>query len=285
MVALLARWQRESLSCSECWTDGKDWPPTTPAPRVSASEASTATMRSVDMTRFGADVRLLRLRKRWSQRRLAEAANVKRWVIVAVEAGRGDQVRVESLAAIVVALGGRISLRVLYQGEALDRLRDQRHAALVEAIVRRLRAAGWDVATEVSFSIYGERGSIDVLAVHPGTGSLLVIEVKSVVPDVGGMLMTLDRKVRLARDIATRQLGWRVTSVSKLLVLPEDRTVRRRVAEHAETFAVALPARNVAVKQWLGRPGDGLAGLLFVPDVQNVDHRRGSEAGCRRRRA
>ena len=239
----------------------------------------------MDMTRFGADVRLLRHRKGWSQRRLADAANVKRWVIVEVEAGRGDRIRVEPLAAIVVALGGRISVRVLYQGEGLDRLRDRRHAALVEAIVRRLRAAGWEVATEVSFSIYGERGSIDVLAVHPETGALLVIEVKSVVPDVGGMLMTLDRKVRIAREIATRQLGWTVTSVSKLLVLPEDRTARRRVADHAETFAVALPARTVSVKQWVRRPRGPLAGLVFLTDVRHVDRRRGANARSGHRRA
>ena len=40
------------------------------------------------------------------------------------------------------------------------------------------------MATEVSFSVYGERGSIDILAFHASTGSLLVIEIKSVVPDM-----------------------------------------------------------------------------------------------------
>ena len=89
------------------------------------------------MTRFGADVRLLRRRKGWSQRRLAAEAKVGRWVVLAIESGRGDRIRPALLAAVVVALGGRVSIRVLYQGEGLDRLRDQRHAALVEAIVRR----------------------------------------------------------------------------------------------------------------------------------------------------
>ena len=46
--------------------------------------------------------------------------------------------------------------------------------------------AGWDVATEVSFNVRGERGSIDILAFHQATGSLLVIEIKSVVPDLSG---------------------------------------------------------------------------------------------------
>ena len=238
-------------------------------------------MPRMDMTRFGADVRLLRLRKRWSQRRLAAEATVKRWVIVGVEAGRGDRIRVELLAAVVVALGGRISVRVLYQGEGMDRLRDQRHAALVETIVRLLRAAGWEVATEVSFNVYGERGSIDVLAFHPATRALLVVEVKSVVPDVGGMFMTLDRKVRLASGIARKQLGWEASTVSRLLVLPEQRTARRRVVQHAATFESVVPARNVAVRRWLRRPEGSMGGLLFLPEVQPAD--RGPGSGLRPR--
>jgi len=34
-----------------------------------------------------------------------------------------------------------------------------------------LAASDWLVATEVSFNILGERGSIDILAFHPDTGS------------------------------------------------------------------------------------------------------------------
>jgi hypothetical protein len=230
----------------------------------------------VDPTRFGDDVRLLRRRKGWTQARLALEAAVPRWVVVAMESGRGDRVPPRRLVAVVVALGGRLSIRVLFQGEALDRLRDRRHASIVESVVRWLRADGWVVATEVSFNVYGERGSIDVLAWHPGTGALLVVEVKSVVPDVGGMLMTLDRKVRLAAGIARTQLGWEAMSVSRLLVLPEHRTARRRVALHAATFETTFPARTVAVRRWVRAPSGVLAGLLFLPDAQDADTRRGS---------
>ena len=103
-----------------------------------------------------------------------------------------------------------------------------------------------------------------MLAFDEATGALLVIEVKSVVPDIGGMLMTLDRKVRLAAEIASRQRGWTATSVSRLLVLPADTTARRRVAEHASTFETSLPARGAAVRRWLQGPTDVMAGVLFV---------------------
>lgn len=232
----------------------------------------------MDPILFGRDVRLLRLSKGWTQARLAGEAKVPRWVVGAIEAGRGDRQRAWRLVAVVNALGARASFRIQFQGEALDRLRDERHAAIVERLVAWLRGLGWLVATEVSFNIYGDRGSIDILAFHPPTGSLLVIEVKSVVPEIGGMLMTLDKKVRRAREVAAKQLGWQATSVSRLLVLPEHRTARRRVAEHESTFANTFPSRNVAVKGWLKAPDGSLAGLLFLPDTQPASTRRASGA-------
>lgn len=228
----------------------------------------------MDPSRLGADVRLLRRRRRWTQDRLGREAGVPRSVIGAIERGRADAVTSGRLGRVARALGGVLSVRILFRGEGLDRLRDERHARLVDAVVGRLRTTGWLVATEVSFNEFGERGSIDILAFHPATGALLVVEVKSVVPDLGGMLMTLDRKVRLARRIAREQLGWEATSVSRLLVLPEDRTARRRVTDHAATFEIALPARNVAVRRWLRDPGPAIAGLLFLPDDRPTDTRR-----------
>src|SRR5580765_8972595 len=82
------------------------------------------------------------------------------------------------------ALDARVSCRLTWNGEELDRLLDAAHAAVVEQVVRRLAAEGWVAATEVSFNEYGERGSIDVLGFHPATRCLLVVEVKSVIPDV-----------------------------------------------------------------------------------------------------
>jgi len=109
---------------------------------------------------------------------------------------------------------------------------------------------------EVSFSVRGERGSIDVLAFHPTAATLLVVEVKSVVPDLQATFVTVDRKTRLASEIA-RERGWRPARVGRLLVLREDWTARRRVAAHEATFAGAFPARGWAVRRWLRDPGVG----------------------------
>ena len=87
-----------------------------------------------------------------------------------MEQGRGDRLPYDTLAPIAGALGARVVVRLDWQGERLDRLIDARHAALIELVVRELTSLGWLCATEVTFSVYGERGSIDVLAFHPGRG-------------------------------------------------------------------------------------------------------------------
>jgi hypothetical protein len=174
-------------------------------------------------------------------------------------------VTVAGLDRIARPLGARVICRLEWSGEALDRLLDADHAAIVEQVVRFLSGLGWLCATEVSFNIYGERGSIDILAFHPAARVLLVIEVKSTVPDVQATLVTLDRKSRLAARVA-RERGWIAGSVGRLLVVRDDRTARRRIATHDATFAPAFPDRARAVRRWLAVPDPArpLAGLWFL---------------------
>lgn len=221
----------------------------------------------VDTIAFGRGFKALRVRKRLRQEDLAAQAGVSRGAIARIEQGRADKVTVETLEKVARPLGARVICRLSWNGEVLDRLLDADHAAIVEQVVRFLGAAGWLVATEVSFNVWGERGSIDVLAFHPGTRILLVVEVKSVVPDVQATLVVLDRKERLALDIA-RQRGWDAIGVARLLVIRENRTTRRRIEDHAATFGNAFPDRARAIRTWLARPNAGrqLRGLWFLPD-------------------
>ena len=230
----------------------------------------------MDAVRLGRSIRALRRKRRWRQEDLAAAARISRGAISRVELGRAGGLTTGSLERIATALGARLVVRLEWNGEALDRLLDEVHAAAVERVVAWLGRAGWEVAVEASFNIFGERGSVDVLALHRPTGALLVVEVKSVVPDLQATLSALDRKARLGARIAGER-GWAATSVSRLLVVAEDRTARRRVAAAAATFARALPDRVVAVRAFVRSPESRapIAGLIFLtPARQVIAHHR-----------
>jgi transcriptional regulator with XRE-family HTH domain len=227
----------------------------------------------VDPIRFGRGIRALRRRRGWRQVDLGVAARLSRSAVSRVELGHVDELTLRSVAAIAGALGARVDLRLSWNGEALDRLLDADHALLVEEIAGRLRRLGWHVAVEASFNVFGERGSIDLLGYHEPTRIALVVEVKSVVPDLQAAIMSLDRKARLALRIATDR-GWPATSAGRLLVLPGDRTARRRVDQHAETFQAAFPARFSQVNSWLADPRrEAFAGLLFVSGARQASAR------------
>src|SRR4051794_1072720 len=188
--------------------------------------------RRMDWVRLGLGLRAIRRKRGWTQAEAASRAKVSQSAVSRAERGEVGSLSGATLVRIAQALGARYVPRLLWQGEALDRLLDAAHAGLVEDVIQLLVANGWEVVPEATFSRFGERGSIDILAWHPEHGALLVVEVKSVVPDMQALLAGVDRKVRIARLLAAER-GWRVSSVSRLLVLPGDRTARRRLLEHA----------------------------------------------------
>lgn len=177
--------------------------------------------------RIGRAYRALRIRKRWRQQDLAEIVGVLRQLIAKVESGRIDDLQLGTLCRIGEGLGASVDVGVRWHGEGLDRLLDAAHAGLVDVVVERLQRMGWQTIVEASFSIRDERGSIDVLAFHPPTRMLLVVEVKSVVPATQATLHTIDRYVRLAPEIARRR-GWTAAAVGRLLAVGASTTARRR---------------------------------------------------------
>jgi transcriptional regulator with XRE-family HTH domain len=227
----------------------------------------------VDAVRIGLSLRAVRIRHGWRQADLAQSARVPREVISEVERGSVERVSVADLDRIAAALGAHADLRLRWRGEHLDRLLDEAHAATVAAVVARLGRLGWASELEASFSIWGERGSIDVLAWHPASKTLLVVEVKSVMPDLQATLHQLDRKTRLSAEIATR-FGWRPVLVGRLLVVAESPTSRGRVRRSAVVLDTALPDRGPRVRAWLRAPSGPLRGLLFLSNAAHAHTRR-----------
>jgi hypothetical protein len=161
---------------------------------------------------FGAAIRAIRVKRGWRQVDLAVRADVSARLIGRIERGDLDHVAFGPLVRVAEAMGGSASIGFRWHGGDLDRLMNARDSAMHEWVARLLGAVGgWDVEAEVSFSIYGERGVIDVLAWHAATRTLLVIELKTEIVDVNSLLGQVDRYRRLgAPDRARSRLGTRL---------------------------------------------------------------------------
>jgi transcriptional regulator with XRE-family HTH domain len=217
----------------------------------------------VDDVRFGAALRATRIRRGLRQVDIAQAAGVSPTTVGRVERGLGDGLPLDRIRAIARVLEIRVELLPRSRAADLDRTLNTRHAALAEAVIEWLgRYPGWEVRPELSFSWYGERGVVDIAAWHATSRTLLLIELKTELVDVGELLGTVDRRRRLASKIVA-EFGWAPMLVGSLVVFGDSDTNRRRVAGHAATFEAALPDRIVRTRRWLAKPDGQLRGLMF----------------------
>lgn len=225
---------------------------------------------AMDDQRIGWSLRSIRVRKRWRQEDLARRAKVSRWVVLRIEQGRLASVPIGKLRAVATALDARVDAIVRWQGGDLSRLVSARHARMHEIMARYfLDLPGWVIEPEVSFSIYGERGIIDVLAWHPISRILLVIELKTEVVDLNEMLGTLDRKRRLAATIAEDR-KWDAVAVCTWVVVAESRSNRRTISEHATVLRAKLSTDGRGVARWLRCPAGRIDALSFLPNVHGL---------------
>ena len=190
------------------------------------------------MRRVGAALRAIRIRRRLRQQDVAAKARVSRRLVGEVERG-SETLSLVELEAIAEVLGARLDLSVHWHGADLSRLLSARHSTMHEHIARAFaRHEGWTAEPEVSFSIFGERGVIDILAWHPERRSVLVVELKTELAEVQLLMSKMDQRTRLA--------------------------VRSK-----------FPADGRAVRRWLRDPVGTIAALSFLPDVQPRAHKAG----------
>jgi len=239
----------------------------------------------VDDAKVGRALRQLRRRRGLRQVDVAALARLAQQTISLIECGHAAAFTIDTVRRAFGALGASYEGLVIWRGGALDRLLDERHAALVGMTAARLPPPGWEVVIEASYSIYGERGSIDILAGHATSRSVLLVEVKSELMSIEELGGKLDEKARLARrQLCRERFGWPPTGAGRLLVLPDLDSARRAVARNAALLDGMFPARGPEVRQWLRRPGGDLNGILFVADTNPVGPGAGRRGGQRIRR-
>ena len=112
---------------------------------------------------------------------------MSRTTISDIETAKLDRVSLTDLERSVLSLGARLDISII-GGPSLDRLIDEGHARLGALVAAELKKFGWIVEFEVTFSRMGERGSIDLLAWHAATRALLVVEIKTELVSLEGLL-------------------------------------------------------------------------------------------------
>jgi transcriptional regulator with XRE-family HTH domain len=220
----------------------------------------------MDDQRTGELIRRVRLRLGLSQQALAVRARVSQPTVSRVERGHLDELTLATVRAVARAIDVRLDLVPRWRGGDVDRMLNAGHSALHDSVARRFgELPDWRFEPEVSFSIWGERGVVDILAWHAKRRILLVVELKTAIIDVNELVGTFDRKVRLAREIARRH-GWTVPAdavVASWVIVTDTRTNRRRVAAHAAMLRAAFPADGRAIDGWLRRPRGPVRCLSF----------------------
>lgn len=229
------------------------------------------------------------MRRGWRQLDVALPARVSVATVSRIERGQFEGLSISTLMRVASALEIRIDWVPRWRGGELDRMLNSGHAAMHEAAALEFAGTDWLTAAETTFAIYGERGVIDILAFHPPTGALLVIELKTDLVDVQGLIGAVDRYRRLAPQIA-RERGWAIRSVSCWVLLRNTPSNHRRLAAHATVLRNAFPDDGRQMRGWLRQPDGAVAALSFLSDshtrnasatssgVQRV-HRRGVSVG------
>lgn len=225
----------------------------------------------MDDRTVGRLIRAIRVQRGLRQFDVAIRARVSQSMVSAMERGRLEQLSLVAMRRIAEALDVALRFDPYWRGGDQWRLLDRDHAAIVEQVVAALRLAGFEVIVEYTFNHYGERGSVDIAAWHPGERALLLVEVKSRLTDLQDLFATFARKVRIVPDLLAREAGWDRRYLGRLLVVAGTDANRRVVADHSASFAATFPGRAVDVRRWLRRPSGHLGAIWFVRDSGHTD--------------
>src|SRR5215217_5392416 len=177
----------------------------------------------MDDLALGRTFRRVRQRLRWRQVDVARAASVSASTVSLIERGQIGGLTLATLRKVGKPLEIEVRIELRWRGSELFRLLAEGHARMAETVAQDLVGRGWEVRPEISFSHFGERGVVDLVAWNAATSALLLVELKTEVVDVGDLLATMDRRRRLARIIG-ESLGWSPSIVGAWVVLTDTRT-------------------------------------------------------------
>lgn len=207
-------------------------------------------------TSIGQAVAAARRARGWSQAELSRRAGVSAGMVAFVERGSVN-VTVDMAGRLLQEAGVRVDLRcqVPFGGRQVDAA----HAACAAYAQRRLEGEGWQTAREVEVGEGLTRGWIDLLAWHAVSRTLVAVEIKTELIDLGAVERQLGWYARAAPVAALRR-GWRATRVVRWLLLLATEVNERRVLDNSFALRQSFPDRP------RGRDGlrDAMSGLALI---------------------
>lgn len=177
---------------------------------------------------------MMRIRRGWRQVDVGSKAKLS-----AAAIGRHENGIIGSMHAMerhAGVFGLRLEMRLVGRAGELVRIGDEEHAAIVEAVAGTLRKLEFLIETEASFSEWGERGRVDLLAFDPRSRTLVVVEAKSQLLDLQDLFGALNVKERLASTLASRR-GWQLERRTTVLAVAATSANREIVRAHPTLFA------------------------------------------------
>jgi transcriptional regulator with XRE-family HTH domain len=189
----------------------------------------------------------------WSRRELARRARLSRHVVDRIE----NATAVPSLLAIArlfetLGIEAELATRAPFLLDG-TRQKDAAHARCSAYVHRRLRRHGLLVEREIEIVHGRTHGWIDLLAFESASRTLVVVEIKTQIEDVGHLERTIGWYERQSW-VACRRLRWRPTRVVSWLVILDTDAVETRLAANKEAVRLAFPERAAAVHRWLKDP-------------------------------
>jgi transcriptional regulator with XRE-family HTH domain len=193
-----------------------------------------------------------------TQSELAASAGIDRGHLARIETGRANP-SLDVVERVIDALGlviGISATRPIVIGRPAGG--DLVHARCSAYVDRRMRAAGWLVAREVEVVHGRSHGWIDLLAFDPRTGTIVIIEIKTEVDDLGAVERQLGWYERDAMRLAA-SIGWSARRQASWLLLLASDAIDASLAANRAAFDLAFPVRAASILTTVagGRPGLG----------------------------
>lgn len=188
-----------------------------------------------------------------SREQLAERVGVTASYIGRIEREAANP-SVALIEAIADALGLDLRLDVrppIFPGGPY--VRDAVHARCSAYADRHLRSLGWVTAREVEVVQGRTHGWIDLLAFDRRSGTLLIVEVKTRLLDLGGLERQVAWYERTAR-LPALTLGWRPRRSALVVLALASEEIDRVVRAHRDLLSYAFPIRARELARGLADP-------------------------------